>query len=386
MLRRTKNVVILEKFPIISRKADHISTLKGALAAQNNRGPGFDTIRLVAASMVVLHHSLGVQMDIVKDDWLYQFSGGYATIGSMAVSVFFAISGFMVSAGLVNDRDVLGFLSRRFMRIMPLLVVVVAVTVLVVGPLLTTLPLADYFAQTQTWAYFKNVTTLLEPSLPGVATGADNNTINGSLWTLHYEVICYILLALSVSLLRYRYVFALLWTTWQVAAAADIGLDQFGSRFAELTFLFGYFGGGVVVFLFADRLPWSKPLLAIATICLAAALYVAPPLVPIITTYLVVGLGLLHWPWSNLLAKADLSYGVYLTHAVWLTILLALFDIQSALVLFAVGFALSMLTALVTWTFIERPSLAHKQLPADIVRKLVRSVVPVVIDRRGSGQ
>lgn len=67
-------------------------TVAAVVGRHGNRGPGFDTIRLLAASGVALHHSLGIAMDTVNDDLLYQFSGGYTHLGLISVAVFFSRS------------------------------------------------------------------------------------------------------------------------------------------------------------------------------------------------------------------------------------------------------------------------------------------------------
>ena len=170
-------------------------TLRDAYAAVDNRGPGFEVLRLVAASAVVMHHAMKIEHDIVRDDWLFQFSGGYTQLGLLAVSVFFALSGFLVTPGLLRSGNVIGYLGRRFMRIMPLLFTIVALTALVVGPLVSRVPLAEYYTSTATWRYFKTVTTFLSLQLPGVTDYDGGVTINGPIWTLHFEWICYLLLA-----------------------------------------------------------------------------------------------------------------------------------------------------------------------------------------------
>ena len=126
-------------------------TLREAYAALGNRGPGFDMLRLVAASAVVLHHAMKIEHDIVLDDWLFRFSGGYTQLGLLAVSVFFALSGYLITPGLVKSGNVIGYFSRRFMRIMPLLAVIVATTALVVGPFFSSVSIAEYYSSAATW-------------------------------------------------------------------------------------------------------------------------------------------------------------------------------------------------------------------------------------------
>ncbi|WP_197274466.1 acyltransferase [Novosphingobium sp. AAP83] len=356
-------------------------TLRQAFAEVGNHGPGFDTIRLVAASSVVLHHSLVLQIDPVRDDWLFAFSNGYTQLGLLAVSLFFALSGFLVTPGLTKNGNVIEYLSRRFMRIMPLLVLVVATTALLVGPLLTTLSLADYFANAKTWLYLKNMTTSLSLQLPGVTSHNGTSNVNGALWTLRYEWMCYIILAGAslAGLLRRKWLFLALWAGAMVAMLMLYGPlteTQDKNALFVLLFLFGYFGAGTLLYLFGDRVPvsfaWACGALAALLLCLGskAAFVLAPPLI----AYLVIVIGTCRFPWSDLLAKADLSYGLYLTHAVVLTILTNIWPFTSSLLLFVTGLGVSLCVAWCTWTFVEQPALQHKSLPGRICREALSRV------------
>lgn len=356
-------------------------TLKAAYERHGNKGPGFDTLRLAAASAVVLHHAGSVEHDIVKDDILYVFSSGYTHLGILAVSVFFALSGFLVTPGLQKSGDVLEYLSRRFMRIMPLLGVIVVLTITLVGPILTTMPVADYFQSAATWRYLRNVTTLLSLDLPGVTNYEGGRAINSPLWSLHFEWLCYGILAVAsaAGLLRHRLAFLAVYMAVMGSVVfgygpqtADSGL---GWSFLLLS-LFSYFGAGVLISLFRDRIRWSVPLMLAAlgalVVCLGAGLgYVAAPL---LVTYLVAGIGLLQFPWRRFLERSDLSYGVYLSHTLALSLLMHLHRFESWIALFVTGWILSLMLAWISWRVIERPALDHKSLPADMVRRLAKSV------------
>lgn len=346
-----------------------------------NRGPGFDTVRLVAASGVMLHHSLGIEMDIVLDDPLYAFSGGYTHLGIMAVAVFFAISGFLVTPGLIKTGNVLEYLSRRFMRIMPLLTVVVILAAMVVGPLLSSLPATEYFAHPQTWAYLKNVTTSLSLSLPGVVNHGGTSIVNAPLWTLRYEWLCYLIVALAsvVLVLTHRAAWLAVWAGCVIAFPLTLGFvgpEELSSQPQILLYLFAYFGAGVTLALYADRIPHSLLLMGSAflllTVSLAAGL--GALFAPVLVTYIAVSIGAVRLPWSDALSKADLSYGIYLTHSIVLTVLMNVYDFRSAISLFAACALISVCVALTTWNLIEKPALKHKSLPATLVRQTLARI------------
>ncbi|MCL9998908.1 MAG: acyltransferase [Erythrobacter sp.] len=357
------------------------TSLREAYAALDNRGPGFETLRLVAASAVVLHHSMKIEHDIVRDDWLFQFSGGYTQLGLLAVSVFFALSGFLVTPGLAKTGNVIGYLSRRFMRIMPLLATVVLLTALAIGPLVSALPAAEYYASPVTWRYLKTVTTFLSLQLPGVTDYDGGNTINGPIWTLNFEWMCYLLLAglAAVKVLARRWLFLGIYVLAMLAlffgpdpAAAG---DAWRRTFMFL-FLFGYFGAGVLLYLFNDVVRWS-PWLMLAALAVLTGVYATPfdyIFAPILTAYLVVGIGLIRFPETPLTTGVDLSYGVYLSHSVILMVLMNVYPFQSWPALFAVCLALSYATAFLTWRFVESPGLRHKDLPERMVRAVIARV------------
>ena len=154
----------------------------------------FNLIRLVAAWMVIYGHSWAITGTKGGDvfTWLTKFKFG----GAIAVDMFFVISGFLIAASLQRN-DVRGFLASRALRIYPALIVCIALTVFVMGPLLTTSP--DYWRSSMTWEYLWHNATLhrAEFWLPGVFDDLPRTGVNGSLWTLPIEGQLYVLLAIA---------------------------------------------------------------------------------------------------------------------------------------------------------------------------------------------
>src|SRR5690606_17826784 len=93
------------------------------------------------------------------------------------------------------------FLRARFRRLFPALAFVLVVTISFAGLFLTTAPLGSYLQGAVTY-FLHNITLVkLQYPLPGVFEGSPYGpAINGSLWTLFYEVICYMgVLALGLA-------------------------------------------------------------------------------------------------------------------------------------------------------------------------------------------
>lgn len=109
---------------------------------------------------------------------------------------FFALSGFLMFPSYEKRPDPKRFLSRRARRIFPpyFLIVIVAAIGL---SLISTIPLSVYFLDPGFWKYVgANLCFLnfLHPDLPGVFDNAPNITasVNGALWTMKGEVLCYL--------------------------------------------------------------------------------------------------------------------------------------------------------------------------------------------------
>lgn len=179
--------------------------LSDLLQRDNNN---LDIFRLIAAALVIYGHAYAIAPQEGHSDVLARLLG-YDYSGSLAVKLFFFLSGLVVTNSLLHKRDVAQFVIARFFRIWPALLVVTALCALVLGPLVTTLPLAEYWGQEQTWSYvFDNLRLVPQYGLPGVYAGHPYaNVVNGSLWTIVLEVGAYLtLLALfMVGALRSRW-------------------------------------------------------------------------------------------------------------------------------------------------------------------------------------
>jgi peptidoglycan/LPS O-acetylase OafA/YrhL len=88
-------------------------------------------------------------------------------------------------------------LAKRALRIFPGLLVCTVLSVVVLGPWLTTLDMATYWRNEHTRGYFTNLVLYMTYHLPGVfAQNKLPHAVNGSLWSLPIEFLMYLLLAL----------------------------------------------------------------------------------------------------------------------------------------------------------------------------------------------
>lgn len=360
-------------------------TIQDRLVSVSFRGPGFDHIRLAAAVTVLLHHARGLQYSDVRNDPLLHYTAGFMDFGRLAVVVFFAISGFLVTPGLLRTGSVLNYAVNRSVRIFPGLLVNVAVTMLVLGPCLTSYSLWSYFEDPHTYLYAKNILTLMVDHLPGVvAANGEPASINGALWTLHFEVLCYIVLGLLslLGFLRRRWLVLALWCAAYVTYAAVemhlIPASSMPARFWTFLSLYVYFGCGVLLYLYSAHIPLSKVVAAAAlgVLLVVSPLGGGPIAMPICLPYLVVFGGLSSLPGKMPIAH-DLSYGVYLIHEPVILAFSFMFPNLHVWWVGAIGaFLVTLLLAYASWIFVEEPALSNKKAVSTWVRRRIQSIVP----------
>ncbi len=174
-------------------------TLQTLLRKENNN---LDIFRLIAACMVTYGHDYAIVPASGSIDIVYRMLG-FDYSGSLAVKIFFFLSGLVVTNSLLTKNDPAAFAMARFFRIWPALTATVVLTVLILGPLGTSLPLGEYFGTRDTWSYISsNLAMRIQFNLPGVFTGSHYpGVLNGSFWTIPYEVAAYLIL-LALSMLR----------------------------------------------------------------------------------------------------------------------------------------------------------------------------------------
>lgn len=306
-------------------------------------GNNFDAIRIVAATMVLVSHHFALTGQMEPTFF------GVHSLGGMAVTVFFAISGYLVTASWQRDPNLLRFVARRILRIWPALTAAIVLTAYILGAWVTELPLKDYLKHGATFAYLQGLWMKIHFVLPGVfEQNPYPRGVNGSLWTIPYEVRCYIVLGLAglMGLLRFRPVFLLciaLYMAWFFARSnADVtGTVNYGRELSAF-----FLAGGA---LSAMQQHWIRhPARWAAGITLATAMAWAVgwrhSAVLIGLPFAVIYLGTRSTPWVRRAGRwGDPSYGIYLYA----------FPIQQTVILYTwpeLGFAATMALALTITT------------------------------------
>lgn len=271
----------------------------------------FNLIRLVAAWLVIYGHSYAVTASGGQDLLLQLVQIKFA--GGIAVDMFFVISGFLIAASLERNR-LPGYLAARALRIFPALIVCVALSVLVLGPLLSTA--ADYWRSPITWKYLSANALLSRDTqyfLPGVFETLPSHAINGSLWSLPIEVRLYLWLAL-IGLLRLlpRMRFNLLCLGLLVFGVVKYGGQSLSPEKINWLYCTAYFLTGSLAWVNRDRVPlrwWLLiAVLVVAALLRGSSYYYLGYFVALSYTTLF----LAFVPTLPQIRRTDLSYGLYL--------------------------------------------------------------------------
>jgi peptidoglycan/LPS O-acetylase OafA/YrhL len=354
-------------------------------------GPGFDFLRIFLAVSVLATHSV-----LITQGNIHFFEAKpFTLLYWVVLPLFFALSGFLITGSAMRLR-LKDFLLNRGMRIVPALAVDICIAALIIGPIFTTLPLRQYFTRYEFYAYFANITGIIHYVLPGVfESNPFPATVNGSLWTVPFEIGCYIIMSvLILSGVLNRKGVALAVTAATTAYIALTyspqfhSLDLFDDRlhtlldhfFAERgNFLYSYFMTGSMFYLFRYHIPYHRGWLLLCVVIFMATAYgvfdFMPPLtqklclMPIVI-YITVYVGLVKVPPLPIYHRGDYSYGVYLYgYPIQQAIVTLAPSVTSPLLHFAMCLPLVTLVAMFSWHCIEKPILRLRKKFSFTARK-----------------
>ncbi|MEU7651651.1 acyltransferase [Micromonospora taraxaci] len=365
----------------------------------DRRANSFGALRLAFALAVVLSHSaaLGFGRPLMPR----------VDLGAVAVAGFFTISGFLIVRS-ARRSSVPRFLWHRALRIWPGLWVCLLFTAVVVAPVLflerhgTVAGLwrspngaFDYLRQNW-WGGLRQfgIADLLQGDTP-YWRWQGGNTLNGSLWTLAYEIFCYLLVAVLsvftilrrqlrwIPLLALLAMFgALCWNQFRHGNAeqgiwltGEIGpLPMLGTLRKDSLLWYGFmFLAGGTAELYSDRL-LINDLFGVLAVLVSAWLaahgsFFGPALLAYayVTLWLAVRLPkALHRVGNN----NDYSYGLYIYSFVVQQVM-AKTGVQAlGLVGFFVASTLvSVGLAMLSWHLVEQPALRLKDWAPRLLRE-----------------
>lgn len=282
------------------------------IANRLGRDNALNLIRLVLAVLVIVSHAFPIA-GYGPDPEV----GGLG-LGSFAVGGFFAISGYLITQSRFRS-DFKSYSIRRALRILPGYWACLIFTAVIAAGLAGLVRGG--------WSAVEAAKFIAWNAVMVKAGGSDIGTTltglpyaeawNGSLWTLRFEVLCYILVgvALLVSFVRQQPAVFPVAFAGATAASLAIHAAGVGGIPSDLALLVPFFLAGATIHAYADRIPSTKAL-AWASICVLVVVLAAgqgKSLSAMPVAYLLLWLGIVTPKrFAALCKRDDFSYGTYL--------------------------------------------------------------------------
>jgi peptidoglycan/LPS O-acetylase OafA/YrhL len=313
-----------------------------------------NAVRLVLALIVTWSHCyplIGVNEPVSR--YLYTDTGG-----SIAVKSFFFISGFLVTQSwLLNDK-VIPFLAARVLRIWPALITSILLGIALAASTSYARPIEFL---TSALSYLKTnffIFNHVAFNIQDAFKGNKLESVNGSLWTLPWELKCYFSLVLLgiAGILKRREVFNLSCMIFTLVCVIHFDLtSELGNKEVPLMILCFFIGALVSVNVKDIAIYKVSIFLIIIGVALIGSSHREFGISFIISgvTYFV------GFSSANFLPsiKSDISFGVYVYSFPIQQTLLWFFNFNTPLFLFFFAVVPIGILSILSWRFVEKPCL-----------------------------
>lgn len=345
-----------------------MSTLGNLALGRNNN---FNLIRMLAATAVLVSHSYPLSLGEAAVEPLSDVLG--ISLGQLAVITFFCVSGFFISMSHERAPSNIDFFSARFLRIYPGLSMALLLAVFVIGTTFTTMVVSEYLSDGKVYSYLGNNLLLfnMKFQLPGLFQDNPYPGINGSLWTLFYEVMLYVLVGVLGTLsffgtgkrfLGFLLVYFMVYMGFKLLGIHTTLTEELH----RMQFLFTWsfpFVIGMALYRYRNnvelRLVWLAPLLIVAAGALHTAYFFEGFVLA--WTYLIFYLGFsTHSFFDRYNQLGDYSYGVYIYAFPVQEMLAYLFKGIVPVVMMALTFPVALITAVLSWHLLEKPCMSMR--------------------------
>jgi peptidoglycan/LPS O-acetylase OafA/YrhL len=249
--------------------------------------------------------------------------------------------------------------------------VVVILSIIILGPIVTSLSVDKYFMSRDTWLYLSNIFLYARFSLPGVFT--DNfypNVVNGSLWSLTIEFIMYLLLlVLAIYSKNTKYLFILITLVFCIIRVTiidkiDRNIVVYGADIRQIFICGVYFMVGICferyridkyfnIYSFCIIFIVWYSLSNFQNLFFIASFFCLP--------FLCLAFGASNWLLLSIFSKNDYSYGIYIYAFPIQQLVSYYFDGISFISYLLLTICIIIIFAVLSWHLVEKPFLLLKQ-------------------------
>ena len=352
--------------------------------AYDSKWNNFGFIRFFLATAVIWSHSYALSG---RSEPISALSG-QTDGGSIAVDGFFVLSGFLVTQSWLLQPSVRAFAIKRFLRLAPALLLATVFGAFVIAPLGSTLSIAEYVRTPGPWLHFLGVLLNRYLFIPSAfLTNPDPHLLNTPLWSLRFEITCYVLVgALGAWYGRKlgKVVLALFVVSWLAYLCLPASVSPLSILF-KTTRLLACFSAGMILFIFRASIPFRPRWAIIAALMLGVTFFTTGlrSTLPWAGGYLLIYLACLPaLRLQNFCRYGDFSYGLYIFACPIQQLLLYCLGPQIPVAeLFALAFVSTFAIAGLSWHCVEAPALALKPNRAKVTARETTS--PRVADVPG---
>ncbi|AZP80875.1 acyltransferase family protein [Mycobacterium avium] len=328
------------------------------------RANALNAWRLVLASGVILWHSFPLTGRMPWAPFVQ-------LLGLGCVDGFFAVSGYLIVSSWLRNPHPAQYFTARCLRILPGLWICLILTAFVIAPigvgaqggsaaklLMSGAPIEYVLKDSAVWMFkFDIGGTPRDIPVAGIW--------NGSLWTLGWEVLCYIGVAVfgMLGLLSRRWFvpgILILALSWSVFLPAWGGIHAIASNAARFAVMFS---AGALLYQFRNVIParWSFDAVGLIIVVVSSAVLPNYRLVAALPmAYLIIASGsLIHN--QRMRFRTDLSYGVYIyAFPIQQVLVLCGFAEINPIAFCAISVAAILPLAALSWFLVEKPALSWK--------------------------
>lgn len=345
-------------------------SISNQLKSKNNN---FNLLRLIAAFAVLISHSYPLATGDGNAEPLKKLIG--ITLGHISVDIFFITSGFLITASLLRSKSITDYILARLLRIYPALIASTILTAFILGPLVTSIKLPDYFSYATFTYIIKNSLLIfgVQFELPGVFINVPwKNAVNGSLWTLPYELKMYFyLLVIFIAIKKIPAVIPLLsfkntiLTLALLSVLLHIANHIYLHKFDNSIRLFSFFFSGAAFYCFIEKIKLEKKI-AVAML-FPPLIFAGHPILFICSYILILPYIVFYFSFKPTGAIrrfhqfGDYSYGIYIYAFPSQQLVMFLLPNSSVFELTLVSSLLTFALAYFSWHLIEKNSLKLKK-------------------------
>jgi peptidoglycan/LPS O-acetylase OafA/YrhL len=338
-----------------------------------SKNNNFNFLRLLFAYLVIVSHSPVLIDQNESREILFQITGSY-TFGRLAVDGFFLISGYLICQSYESSKTLFSYLAKRALRIYPAFIVCTLFCLYIFLPLTGNshlLKTIDFFTESK---YLLKSLALSTPYIEGVSLNSNVKIINGSVWTIRYEFICYLMIPL-IALLGLTKRRVLVWAVsimliYIYFIANNLFIVIRNEAFLVIRELLRFsttFLIGICFYKFKDVILWNRHITITCLVCLISLTFLFPKFggLGLMTfgAYLLFNFAL---NYKNKITESigsrnDISYGVYLyAWPIQILFIHHVPDINPWMLTFNTV-ALATLLGFASWILIEKPFIQLKK-------------------------